>query len=96
MDVEVIKMSSKGQIVIPMRMRKRLNAGAGTLFAVVGTDDGVMLKKVHTPSQEEIWAHLDGLTKEAGATLKKKGWTEKKIIEAALNARGRRQNESRS
>lgn len=95
MDVEVAKMSSKGQIVIPMRMRKRLNAREGTLFAVVGTDDGVMLKKVHTPSQEEIWAHLDSIAKEAGALLKKRGMTEKKLIEIAVKARGRH-DESRS
>jgi len=89
MDVDITKMSSKGQIVIPMHMRKRLNAKEGTLFAVVGTDDSVMLRKVSSPSREEILDSIESMAKEAGALLKKRGMTEKDIIEAALKARGR-------
>lgn len=95
MEVEVTKMSSKGQIVIPMKVRKRLNAKEGTLFAVVGTEDGALIKKVHTPSPEEVWAHIDAMAREIAPALKKKGWTEEKVIAAALKAGGRNR-ESRS
>ena len=39
------KMSSKGQVVIPEDIRKRLKLKAGSQFVVVGEDDVVILKQ---------------------------------------------------
>ncbi|VVB81041.1 Uncharacterised protein [uncultured archaeon] len=35
MEVETVKMSSKGQIVIPQDIREELHASEGTVFSVV-------------------------------------------------------------
>jgi len=43
MVLETIKMSSKGQIVIPQDIREEINAGEGTLFVVIGNKDTVIL-----------------------------------------------------
>ncbi|MBS3067401.1 AbrB/MazE/SpoVT family DNA-binding domain-containing protein [Candidatus Micrarchaeota archaeon] len=53
-DVELTHMTSKGQIVIPLDIRKEVNANEGTVFAVFGTGDTIMLKKVHKPTKEEL------------------------------------------
>lgn len=48
------KMSSKGQVVIPEEIRKRLGLKAGSQFVVVGEKDVVILKAISPPSMEEF------------------------------------------
>jgi AbrB family looped-hinge helix DNA binding protein len=89
MDVEITRMSSKGQVVVPMGMRKKLGAGEGTLFAVVGTADGLVLRKIQAPSKSELLGSIKEMAKEAEAVLKAEGFGEKDIVLAAARARGR-------
>ena len=44
-ETEFTKTSSKGQIVIPSGIRRKLNIGEGSLLAVTTKDDLVVLKK---------------------------------------------------
>lgn len=48
------KMSSKGQVVIPERIRKQLGLGPGSQFVVVGEKDTVILKAISPPPMEEF------------------------------------------
>ncbi len=48
------KMSSKGQIVIPEEIRKRLGLKPGVQFVVVGDRDVIILKTVSAPPKEEF------------------------------------------
>ncbi|MEK6891093.1 MAG: AbrB/MazE/SpoVT family DNA-binding domain-containing protein [Nanoarchaeota archaeon] len=66
MAVETIKMSSKGQIVIPQDIREILNVGEGSIFAVFGSKEGIILKKIDTPSKENLIKELKKIA-EAGA-----------------------------
>ena len=59
--VSTTRMSSKGQIVIPEEVRRRLDLGTGTQFIVLGEDDVVILKMVRPPSMEDF----DRLVKKA-------------------------------
>lgn len=79
MAVETVRMSSKGQIVIPHDVRKELNARSGTMFAVVGTTDTVVLKKIATPSREDLIKGLGLFAKKARKTLESKGFTERDL-----------------
>ena len=54
MPAETIKMSSRGQIVIPQEIREELKASEGTIFSVVSSKDAIILKKILTPSKEEL------------------------------------------
>jgi AbrB family looped-hinge helix DNA binding protein len=54
MNVELTKISGKGQIVIPQKIRKKLGIKEGMRFAVYGEDDTVVLKKVAVPTIEEF------------------------------------------
>ncbi|MFC1753562.1 AbrB/MazE/SpoVT family DNA-binding domain-containing protein [Thermoproteota archaeon] len=82
MSIETIRMSSKGQVVIPQDIRESMKAKEGTLFAVVADDDTVILKKISTPSKEELIKSLGSIAKQAKTKLKKRG-----IIEADLRKR---------
>lgn len=48
------KMSSKGQVVIPETIRKRLGLKPGSQFVVVGGTNVVILKTIAPPSMEEF------------------------------------------
>ena len=52
--VTTTKMSSKGQVVIPEKIRERLGLKAGSQFVVVGDKDTVILKSISPPSMKEF------------------------------------------
>ena len=80
------KMSSKGQVVIPENIRKRLKLKAGSRFVVVGKDDVIILKTIEPPSMQEF----NGLIKEVRQKAKKAGLKRNDISEAVSQARRRR------
>ena len=47
-------MSSKGQVVIPEDIRKKLSLKSGSRFMVVGDKDIVILKTISPPSMKEF------------------------------------------
>ncbi len=51
--VEVTKMSSKGQIVLPKDVRAKLKIKKGAFFALKATDKVVLLKKIDNPILKE-------------------------------------------
>lgn len=81
MNVETIRMSSKGQIVIPQDVREELHVDEGTVFAVVGSKDTIILKRITTPSKEELIKSLGLFAKKATLRLQNKGITEKDLQE---------------
>ncbi|NQT56267.1 MAG: AbrB/MazE/SpoVT family DNA-binding domain-containing protein [Desulfobacteraceae bacterium] len=62
------KMSSKGQVVIPEDIRKRLGFKAGSQFVVVGENDVVILKAISPPSMGEFNALIAEARKQARQT----------------------------
>lgn len=78
------RMSSKGQIVIPESIRKRLNLKEGAEFIVVGEDDVVILKAITAPSMDAF----DGLIKRARRQAKEAGLERTDIEKAVSRARG--------
>ncbi len=79
MSLETVRMSSKGQVVIPQDIRNDINVSEGTVFAVIGSKDTIILKKIATPSKEDLIRDLRIFAKKAKAKLKKKGISEKNL-----------------
>jgi len=84
-DVSTTRLSSKGQVVIPEEIRKRLDLKAGTRFVVVGEDDVIILKSVQTPPISE----LDTLVAAARDQAQRAGLTQIDIEKAVKKARKR-------
>ena len=91
MTVETIKMSSRGQIVIPQDIREELHASEGTIFSVVSNKDTVILKKMATPSKEELIKELGLIAKQGKTRLQKKGIKESDIASIVEKSRRRAQ-----
>ncbi len=56
--VEVTRLSSKGQVVLPLGIRERLHLVEGARFVVIGSGDTIVLKKLELPSFEMAQALL--------------------------------------
>lgn len=56
--MELIKMSSKGQLVVPMEIRKILGLETEDQFIAYGKDDYVVFKKVDLPSLKKEYEEL--------------------------------------
>jgi len=85
-NIATTRMSSKGQIVIPETIRKRLNLKAGAQFIVVGEDDVVILKAISTPSMDTF----DALIQQARQQAKAAGLKRADITKAVSKARGKK------
>lgn len=81
--VETTKMSSKGQVVIPENIRKRLGLKTGSQFVVVGDKDVVILKSIPAPSMSDF----DNMVNKAREQAKKVGFKESDIKDMIKLAR---------
>jgi len=85
-NIATTKMSSKGQVVIPEEIRKRLKLKKGSQFVVVSEKDMVILKAISPPSLEEF----DALIADARKKAKEAGMKRSDIEAAIVKARGRK------
>jgi AbrB family looped-hinge helix DNA binding protein len=84
--IATTRMSSKGQIVIPETIRKRLNLNPGAQFVVVGEGDVVILKAISAPGMETF----NTLIQQARQQAKAAGMKRSDIARAVSKARGRK------
>ncbi len=54
MEIELTKVSSRGQVVIPQKVREKLRIIEGETLAVSVEGDLVVLKKVSNPLEEDL------------------------------------------
>ena len=59
MNARILTLSSKGQISLPIAIRRNLNIDAGDKLAVYTSGDVVMLKVLRLPTVEEFSETLD-------------------------------------
>jgi AbrB family looped-hinge helix DNA binding protein len=83
--IATTRMSSKGQVVIPETIRKRLNLKEGAQFVVVGEGDVVILKAISAPDMESF----EVLIKQARQKAKEAGLKRADIAKAVSKARSR-------
>jgi AbrB family looped-hinge helix DNA binding protein len=85
-EIATTRMSSKGQVVIPEDIRKRLGLEAGSQFIVVAGKDAIILKTISPPSMDDF----DSLIREARRQARKAGMKRSDIKKAVAEVRGRR------
>jgi len=85
-EVATTKMSSKGQVVIPEEIRRRLRLKAGSRFVVVADKDTVIFKAIAPPSMGEF----DELIAEARKQARRAGMKRSDITAAVKKSRARR------
>ena len=71
----IAAMSSRGQIVLPISIRRKLGLGEGSQFLVVTDNENILLKPVKEPSLDEFYS----LIEKAQKTAEQLGLTEEEI-----------------
>ena len=86
MEMEVLTVSSKGQVVLPASLRRQLSISNGDKLAAYASGDVIMLKVLKMPTPEEFKAKLD----EAQAWASSVGYTEEDVAAIVKDVRGRK------
>lgn len=81
--VSTTKLSSRGQVVIPEEIRKRMKLDPGTQLAVLGEGDVVILKAIQAPSMDQF----DPLVERARAAAQDAGMRPDDVAEAIETVR---------
>jgi bifunctional DNA-binding transcriptional regulator/antitoxin component of YhaV-PrlF toxin-antitoxin module len=81
---ELVKMSEKGQLVVPRRIRKKEGFSSSDRFIAVEVKDGVLFKKVDIP---KVKIEFESLSKDIQAHLKKQKVKQRDVAEAVNWAR---------
>ena len=79
MSTLAVRVQEKGQVTIPLEIRRKLNLKQGDMVTFVETENGVMIK----PAEVIVSEALD----EIGRVLKKKGISLEKLIERGREIR---------
>ena len=87
MSVEVVTVSSKGQVVLPMDMRKSLSVSDGDTLAAFATDKVIVLRPCRLPTAEEFSEWLE----EAESWAKEAGYGEDDVAGVIQSVRSKQQ-----
>ncbi len=80
--IEVVNLSSKGQLVIPKNMREEMNLNARDKFVLVNDRDTILLKRLQ---EEDVKFRMRNILRTFTAEFKKAGIT-KEDIKAEIKA----------
>ena len=68
---DIIKVSSKGQVVIPREVRKKLGVKSGEKLLVLTRDGDILLRKTEELSLDDIAEKIEKVTKEQSIDVDK-------------------------
>ncbi len=85
-DLELVKMSPKGQLVVPQKIREQQHFESADRFIAVSVKEGVLFKKVKIP---DVKAEFRALSKEIEQKFKEKDIPKEDVNEAVRWARKR-------
>ena len=77
---ELVKMSDKGQLVVPRRIREKEGFRTTDRFVAIEVRDGVLFKKVEVP---DVKIDFKSLSKEITSHFKKHNIKQSDVAEAA-------------
>ncbi|HCA34369.1 MAG TPA: hypothetical protein DEP00_04705 [Lachnospiraceae bacterium] len=86
MDAQLITVSSKGQISLPIEIRRRLSIETGDKLVAYASGDVIMLKTLKLPTAEECKAEMD----QAQAWAESVGYREEDVNDIIKSVRKRK------
>ena len=86
MDMQVLTVSSKGQISLPVSIRKMLSIDTGDKLVAYASGDAIMLKTLKMPTVQELEKSLDEAQKWAASV----GYEESDVNDIIKSVRKRR------
>jgi len=84
---ELVKMSEKGQLVVPRRIREKEGFKSSDRFIAIEVNDGVLFKRVEIP---EVKIEFEALSRDIQSHFKKNKVKQSDVAEAVKWARQRK------
>lgn len=81
MNIEITKMTSRGQIVIPQEIRQYKGIEEGERFLVYDIDDSIVLKRIKNLEKAEKIEEFEKIFSSMWKTAKSRGTTKKDVAE---------------
>ena len=87
MNAQIVTMSTKGQVALPVSIRRAMGIETGTKFVAFASGDTILLKMVKLPTADDfrsamdeaqIWASANGYTESDIDTMIKSARAEKR------------------
>ena len=86
METELVKMSPKGQLVVPQGIREKEHFEIGYRFMPFAVKGGILFKKLEMP---DIKQEFESISKEIQKQFEKEKITEEDVAEAIKHSRNR-------
>lgn len=84
-DIATTTVSSRGQVVIPEAVRRKLGLEPGTQLVVIGEGDTIVLKRLEAPRMSDF----DDVVKRARSAARRAGMKRTDIADAIAAVRSR-------
>ncbi len=82
---ELVKMSEKGQLVVPRKIREKEGFKSSDRFVAIEVKDGVLFKRVEIP---DVSIEFESLSRDIASHFKKHKIKQSDVAEAVKWARG--------
>lgn len=92
MEIEITKMTSKGQVVIPQEIRDKEGLREGERFFVYSKDDSIILKRAKKLEAVDDYKEFERVFNKAWKIAKEKRITRKDVEEEIKAIRARNRN----
>lgn len=79
MEIDITKLTSKGQVVIPQEIRKEKKLKSGERFLVYDTEDSIVLKRIKNLEESRDIKEFEEIFKKTWKIAKSKGITRKDV-----------------
>jgi len=86
MEVELTKISEKGQVVIPSSLRREMNINKADKFLVFGEGSTIILKKIETPAFKKSFDEIANPLQKAAERVRLTKKDLERAIKEARNA----------
>ena len=87
MEIEITKITSKGQVVIPQGIRERKGIKEGERFLVFDSDDSIIFKRIKNLEEKKNLTEFENVFKSMWKTSKERNITKKDIEKEIKEAR---------
>lgn len=81
MELDITKITSKGQVVIPQEIREEKRIKEGERFLIYSSDDSIILKRVRKLEASKNLREFENVFKSMWKTAKARGITKKDVEE---------------
>jgi AbrB family looped-hinge helix DNA binding protein len=76
MDLKIVKVTDKGQISLPIRIRESLNIDEGDELVIMKSEDAIIIKKIRIDDFKDLLKHSERVAKKLWDNKEDEVWND--------------------